>query len=148
MSTQWHKQRRTSLDTKRIILQMIFRYFIFQITIEETQLSSGYKRTIEEILVSCSFFKLVNYNQYFRSPCYRLQRSCEGYVFTGVCLSTGGEYLGRYPPRPGAPQGQIPPGTRYTPQDQVHPRDQVHPPGRRLTLRTVRILLECILLVI
>ena len=22
--------------------------------------------------------------------CYRPQRSCEGYVFTGVCLSTGG----------------------------------------------------------
>ena len=51
-------------------------------------------------------------------------------LFTG-----GGEYLGRYPPGPGAP----PPPGRYTPQDQVHPRtrytpqagtpwDQVHPP--------------------
>ena len=102
---------------------------------------------------------------------YRPQRS---YVFTRVCLSTGGEYLGRYPPGPG-PQGEYlgryPLGTRYTPlgpgtpplepgtppwdqvhpQDQAHPQDQVYPPGpgtpprRRLLLRTVRILLECIL---
>ena len=59
---------------------------------------------------------------------YSPQRSCEGYVFTRVCLSTGGEYLGRYPP-----------GVRYTPlnqvhpPDQVHPADQVHPPGTRYT---------------
>ena len=64
---------------------------------------------------------------------YRPQRSCEGYVFTRVCLSNGGGIPG-----------------------QVHPPDQAHPthpreapprppPGRRLTLRTVRILLECIL---
>ena len=59
----------------------------------------------------------------------------------------------RYTPlRPGTP-----PGTRYTPQDQehppgpgppldqVHPRDQVSPPEIRPLLRTVRILLECIL---
>ena len=56
----------------------------------------------------------------------------------------------------------MPPGTRYTPHwDQVHPplpRDQVHPLGpgtppkpgtrppiRRLLLRMVRMLLECIL---
>ena len=52
---------------------------------------------------------------------------CEGYVFTRVCLSTGGK---------GVP-GQVSPGTRYTPQDQVHPQgpgtppwDQVLPPGR------------------
>ena len=133
---------------------------------------------------------------------YRPQRSCEGYVYTGVCLSTGGEYLVRYPPRtsyppgPGTPTPQhqvhppdqvhpprpstplqarylpgpgTPPRTRYTPQDQVHtppglgtpprvhppgpgtPPDQVHPPGPgtppgiRPLLRTVRILLECIL---
>ena len=74
------------------------------------------------------------------------------------------------PPRPGTPQDQVhPPGTRYPPEqtppwtryaswdqvppppDQVHPPDQV-PPGIRYTppeirplLRTVRILLECIL---
>ena len=50
---------------------------------------------------------------------YRPQRSCEGYVFTPVCLSTGGV------------PGQVPPRTRYTPQDQEHPPDQVHPPGTR-----------------
>ena len=62
--------------------------------------------------------------------CYRPQRSCEGYVFTGVCLSTGEEYLTRHtpPPRPGTPWDQVhppgqvhPPRTRYTPPDQVHP---------------------------
>ena len=62
---------------------------------------------------------------------YRPQRSCEGYVFTGVCLSTGGEYLTRYTP-PGTrytPPSRHPPGTRCTPLDQVHPPpDQVPPP--------------------
>ena len=110
--------------------------------------------------------------------CYLPQWSCEGYVFTRVCLSTGGECLGMYPlrnqvppPGPGTPPWDqvypLGPGTppmtrntpwdqvhlptRYTPRDQVHPWDQVHPPGpgtpprRRLLLRTVRILLECIL---
>ena len=46
---------------------------------------------------------------------------CEGYVFTRVCLSAAG-----------VPE-QVPPGTRYTPQDQVHPQDQVRPPGTRYT---------------
>ena len=69
---------------------------------------------------------------------YRPQRSCEGYVFTSVYLSTwGGGYLTRYPPGPGTPPwDQVHPRTRYTtpgpgtphPPDQVHPWDQVHPP--------------------
>ena len=85
---------------------------------------------------------------------YRPQRSCEGYVFTGVCLSTGGEYLTRYTPLgadtppgqvhsprtrslplgPGAPQSgtppqdQVPPQTRYTPQTRYPPRPGA-PPG-------------------
>ena len=57
--------------------------------------------------------------------CYCPQRSCEGYVFTGVCLSMGGclpQCMVGYTP---------PPGSR-------------HPPRWPL-LRTVRILLECIL---
>ena len=63
----------------------------------------------------------------------RPQRSCEGYVFTGVCLSTGGgECLTRCtPPGPGAPLG---PGV--PPWDQVHPLDQVHPPDQVQPLRT------------
>ena len=52
---------------------------------------------------------------------------CEGYVFTRVCLSTGGgstwagtPLLGRYtpgqvPPRAGTPSGQVHPLGRYTP---------------------------------
>ena len=44
--------------------------------------------------------------------------------------SQGGEYLTRYPPRPGTP-----PQTRYTPLGPGTPptRDQVHPPGTRYT---------------
>ena len=39
---------------------------------------------------------------FFRAPFYRPQRSCEGYVFTGVCLSTGrGGMSGRGVPGPG-----------------------------------------------
>ena len=42
---------------------------------------------------------------------YRPQRSCEGYIFTRVCLSTGGSIWA------GTPQDQVhPPGTRYTSQ--------------------------------
>ena len=54
---------------------------------------------------------------------YRPQRSCEGYVFTRVCLSTGGSTWA------GTPR------TRYTPRDQVHPQetatvaDGTHPIG-------------------
>ena len=127
---------------------------------------------------------------------YRPQRSCEGYVFTGVCLSTGGGGVPdqvhppgsrhppgtRYTPLEQTPETRYTPGTRYIPWDQVHPPeqtplglgtslgtrytprsrppwDQVHPlgpgtpPGTRYTpppeirplMRTVRILLECIL---
>ena len=48
---------------------------------------------------------------------------CEGYVFTGACLSTRGVYTpppGRYIPLPLG---------RYTPQ-QIHPPRQVHLPGQ------------------
>ena len=33
--------------------------------------------------------------------CYHPQRSCEGYVFTGICLSTGGPLGGSAPGGPG-----------------------------------------------
>ena len=77
------------------------------------------------------------------------QRSCEGYVFTPVCLSTGGLpqcLLGYHPPRADTPpwplpRDQGPLGSRYPPGSR-HP-----PPSRRLLLRTVRILLECILVI-
>ena len=75
---------------------------------------------------------------------YRPQRSCEGYVFTVVCLSTGGLYgpggftwseggcmvPGGAPGRGGLVSRHA---LRQTPRE------------RRLLLWTVRILLECIL---
>ena len=72
---------------------------------------------------------------------YRPQRSCEGYVFTGVCLSMGGGVPDQVPPEEQTPARtrytprarytpleQTPPKTRYTPRDQVHPLEQT-PPG-------------------
>ena len=69
------------------------------------------------------------------------QRSCEGYVFTPVCLSTGGIYLSACwdtttprsrhppgagtPPEAGTPREQTPPRAG-TPQEQTPP-----PPGSR-----------------
>ena len=136
---------------------------------------------------------------------YRPQRSCEGYVFTGVCLSTvgrgGGVCLsagwdttpppgadtplgadtppgsrhppeqtpphppqeqtppgadtpppGADPPRADTPQDQTPPGNRHpSPRSRQPPRADTppwsrHPPPQiRSLLRTVGILLECIL---
>ena len=83
---------------------------------------------------------------FFHSSHYRPHRSCEGYVFTGVCLSMGGAWSwgGSAPrgvPGPGGvsgPGGLVPRGgsqdaLRQTPQE------------RWLLLRMVRILLECIL---
>ena len=94
---------------------------------------------------------------------YRPQRSCEGYVFTCVCLSTGGGRVpGQVPPGPGTPPWEqvhplgpgtpprtryTPPGTRYTPPgtrytplgpgtspwDQVHPPEPGTPPRTRYT---------------
>ena len=79
-----------------------------------------------------------------KHSCYRPQRSCEGYVFTRVCLSTeGSTWAGAPPGTRYTPHDQVHPhSTRYTPQDQVHPSpwDQVHlplepgtPPGTRYT---------------
>ena len=68
-------------------------------------------------------------------------RSCEGYVFTPVCLSTGGSasvHAGIPPPG-----SRHPLGSRHPPEASI-PRKQA-PPSRRLLLRTVRILLQCIL---
>ena len=83
------------------------------------------------------------------SYCYRPQRSCgQGYVFTCVCdsVNKGGVCLS-------ACWDITSPGSRHplgadTPQEQTHPQQQT-PPGSRLrhtvNERTVRILLECIL---
>ena len=89
------------------------------------------------------------------------------FLHMSVILSTRGEYLGRYPLGPGNPPGQgTPPGTRYpprtrytlrtrydphklgTPWDQVHPPLEQCMPGDTGNKRVVRILLECILVMI
>ena len=84
---------------------------------------------------------------------YRPQRSYEGYVFTGVCLSTGG-VPGRGVLVPGVPgrggacsrgvcsQGVCSQGGWLVSQ---HALRQTPPRERWLLLRMVRILLECIL---
>ena len=70
----------------------------------------------------------------------------QGNIFAPVCHSVHrGEYL--TPPRPGAPPDQVPPVTRYTPGagtspgpgttppgTRSTPQDQVHPPRTRYTL--------------
>ena len=93
-------------------------------------------------------------------------------VHRGECLTRYTPQDQVHPPNQVHPQDQVHPQTRYTPwyippgqvhpPDQVHPLDQVHPPTRcspstrsppdqvhppeiRPLLRTVRILLECIL---
>ena len=81
------------------------------------------------------------------------------FLQASVILSTGGEYLTRYPPGLGTTADQVhlppgpgtPPQTRYTPGTR-YPPDQVHPPaqsmlGDTVNARAVRILLECILVV-
>ena len=69
--------------------------------------------------------------------CYRPQRSCEGYVFTPVCHSVSrgrGVCLSSACPLEYHPPGSRPPGPGSP------------PPGKTAALlRTVRILLECIL---
>ena len=64
---------------------------------------------------------------------YRPQQSCEGYVFTPVCLSTGGSpsvHAG-IPPPPGAdPPESTPPGAG-TPREQAPPEQtfpRAYPP--------------------
>ena len=113
---------------------------------------------------------------------YRPQWSCEGYAFTGICLSTGrvgvsaSVHAGipppeqtpppgadtpqeQTPPRADTPLEQTPPGAdtplpqqHLTPQSR-HPLEQTPPweqtpPEIWSLLRTVRILLECILVFI
>ena len=87
---------------------------------------------------------------------YRPQRSCEGYVFTSVCLSAGGSasvHAGISPRSKHPPHDQVAPNAGI-PWEQALPHKRRHPPppgagtplpSRRLLLRMVRILLECIL---
>ena len=73
---------------------------------------------------------------------YRPQRSCEGYVFTPVCLSAGGGGIcrsacwdttplppGAVTPRAGIPQEQAPPSRHPPPQQTATVADGTHPTG-------------------
>ena len=80
-----------------------------------------------------------------RAHYYRPQRSCEGYVFTGVCLSTGGVGVSasvhagiplleqtppsRHPPRETPPRTRHPP-SRPPSQEQTPPRPDTPPQSR------------------
>ena len=63
----------------------------------------------------------------------------QGNMFTGVCLSTGGEYLTRYtpqeqtlPPGPGTPpRSRHPPGPGTSPRSRQPPRPGTPPRSRR-----------------
>ena len=96
---------------------------------------------------------------YTISTFYRPQRSCgQGNVFTGVCLSTGGESVclsacwdarpppdqaGRTPPAPPPRPGGPPPDQADTPLDQGEPprpgrppRTRENPPGKQTSIRS------------
>ena len=111
---------------------------------------TGYKResgTFSQHNVRLSVLKMVTWEDQSLRICrkrniYRKQRSCEGYVFTRVYLSTGGVCLS-------ACWDTTHPESRHTPRGGTSPWAGTpwrrHPPRRRLLLRTVRILLECTL---
>ena len=60
--------------------------------------------------------------------CYRPQQSCEGYVFTGVCLSTGG-MPDQVHPHKHPPDIRNNPLGLDTPPSRVPPGAAPHPPG-------------------
>ena len=97
------------------------------------------------------YFCILDYNRPFKSSneihChhYRPQRSCGKVIFSQVSVSHSVDrgcvypsmHWGRHPPRRHLP--------RQTPRSCKHPPGQTPPSSRRLLQRTVRILLECIL---
>ena len=75
----------------------------------------------------------------------------QGYVFTGVCESVHGGWCGRppppgrHPPRQTYPLADIPPQQTPPGRHNPPPWPDLPSPTRWLLQRTVRILLECIL---
>ena len=70
---------------------------------------------------------------------YRPQRSCEGYIFTGVCLSMGGGVSGSVHAGIPPPQEQTPPGTRHPPGADTlppPPREEQTPPWEQTPPRS------------
>ena len=93
---------------------------------------------------------------------YRPQRSCEGYVFTGVCLSTEGwgclpQYMLWYPPRsrhplPGqTPRSQsrhAPPGSRHPPRADTPPPRYGHCCGRYASYWNAFLFIDFIVIIV
>ena len=87
-------------------------------------------------LIFTPSFLLLNRRPFYY---YRPQRSCEGYVFTSVCLSTGrvsaSVHAGippppeQIPPQSGHPPEQTPPGADSPRPDTIPPEQTPHPPG-------------------
>ena len=102
--TKQSDQAATSLS---VVVTAVFRFDLGQWVLEEVVV--WLLGAANSMLINCSI-KWVNLNIIN----YRPQRSCEGYVFTGVCLST--REWGSASVHAG-----IPPGSR-------HPPEQTHPP--------------------
>ena len=91
--------------------------------------------SLSYLLSACS--KPCNWNGFLLPPANEV---CDGYVFTRVCLSTGGGVPGQVPPqdqvhpRAGTPPDRYPPGQVHhpgpgTPPGQVHPQAGTPPAG-------------------
>ena len=99
--------------------------------------------TVQETNISGFFIMTINGR--FLVYIYRLQRSCGKVIFSQECVKnsvnregvSASVHAGKHTP------GQTPPG-RQPPWADT-PLGRHSPPSRRLLLRTVRILLECIL---
>ena len=135
---QWQVRRRKVSPQTRIVRVALLRgsfvrYGNLSLCLTETgrkcwKIISSQQRARNTLQMAVRIWPIM-FNS--RGVYYRPQLSCEGYVFTPVCQS--------FCSQGGLPQcmlGYHPPGTRHTPS----------PPSRRLLLRTVRILLECILI--
>ena len=116
---------------------------------EKLSMLSGERQSILEVCIVSLYSRVFFYSSAFLPSANVV---CEGYVFTPVCqsfCSQGGSasvHAGsRHPPGPDPPGTDTPPGSRHLPGTRPSLGAGTLP-GRRLLLRTVHILLECILL--
>ena len=106
--------------------------------------------TVQETNISGFFIMTINGR--FLVYIYRLQRSCGKVIFSQECVKnsvhregvSASVHTGIHTPPGRYPQADNPLGRHPTPR-QTPPCVDTPPPSRRLLLRTVRILLECIL---
>ena len=102
-------------------------------------LPESYKNTDTETDTDIGRFNVPSFIYFVRLLQIVANVVCEGYVFTGVCLSTGGTPAGRPIPLQGDPPAGRPPGRRpptgrlprrETPLEGGNPPKEA-PPGRR-----------------